>query len=253
MKTLLSLFDYSGVWGEPFFGNGWDVIPWDINRSEFMDINLLSSAEKVLDMFQNVDAVLAAPPCTDFTVSGSQYWPQKDANGTTAISVELVNQVLRLVDLFRPTDPEYDGVFFWAMENPVGRIQTLFPHLERPMYFNPFEFAGYLNPTKKELRELDRIRKKDGKDVTWEETDLVIRLNAYTKKTGLWGEFNREMVKKIIPPVKCAPQGSFTQRYGGKSVETKEARSNTPLGFAQAFYEANKDHSLSADEILVSC
>ncbi len=244
MKTLLSLFDYSGVWGQPFADNDWNVIPWDIKRAEFMDINLLASTEAVLEMFEDVDALLAAPPCTDFTVSGAQYWPQKDEDGTTEISMELVRQVLRLVDLFRPTDPDYDGVFFWAMENPVGRIQKLFPELEKPVYFNPWEFAGYLNPTKKELLNLDRILLKNGKDVTWEETELVVKLNAYSKKTGLWGEFNHGMVKKPIEIVKCAEQGSFTQRYGGKSVATKEARSNTPLGFAQAFYDANKEHRI---------
>ena len=29
------------------------------------------------------------------------------------------------------------------------------------------------------------------------------------------------------------------QKYGGKSERTKELRSETPMGFAYAFYEAN--------------
>jgi len=37
-----------------------------------------------------IDAILAAPPCTDFASSGAQYWPEKDRDGRTAYSLELV-------------------------------------------------------------------------------------------------------------------------------------------------------------------
>ena len=244
---LLSLFDYSGVWGSPFAENGWDVIQWDIKIDEFMDINLLDSAETVLEMFEDVNGILAAVPCTDFAVSGAQYWKKKDADGRTAASVEMANQVFRLANLFRPTDPEYDEPFFWAMENPVGRLNTLFPHLEKPYYFNPCDFAGHLNPSPTDLRMLDLIRNKNGIDVKAIENEFVVNANAYNKKTGLWGEFNRDLFKMRIEPVKTSAQGSFTQRLGGKSAKTKEERSVTPLGFAKAFYEANKDHTINVE------
>jgi len=51
------------------------------------------------------------------------------------------------------------------------------------------------------------------------------------------------MVKKPVPPVKGAPQGSPIQRLGGKGAKTKEIRSNTPAGFAQAFFQANHNFS----------
>jgi len=249
-KRLLSLFDYSGIWGQPFADHGWDVIPWDIKTADFMDINFLEDVETVLDMFEDVTAIVAAPPCTDITVSGAQYWSQKDADGRTEKSMELVRQVMRLANLFRPTDPDYfeeneDAVFFWAMENPVGRMNKLFPELEKPFYFDPCDYAGYLDVSAADLAKLDEIRLKGGKGVSWEETNLVLKSNAYTKKTGLWGEFNRNLVKKRIEPVKCAPQGTFTQRYGGNSgAKGKEERSNTPEGFALAFYEANFNHKI---------
>jgi len=240
MKTLLSLFDYSGIWSAPFAKNGWEVIQWDIKLQSFMDINFFTDAGQVLEMFENVDGIIAAPPCTDFTVSGSQYWIKKDANGTTAKSLQMVYQVQRLVDLFAPTDPDYDGVFFWAVENPVGRMAKL-TGLDNPLYFHPCDYAGHLSPTEQVLAQLEIIRKKNGYKVTDAENDFVLKYNAYTKKTGLWGQFNRNLVIKRIEPVKTAPQGTFTQRYGGKSEKTKELRSNTPEGFAIAFYEANKD------------
>jgi len=241
MKTLLSLFDYSGAWSAPYAANGWNVHQWDIKLSEFMDVNSIDSVETALDLFENVDGIIAAPPCTHFTNSGAQYWKIKDEDGRTWEMLELVNQVARLADLFTPTDPDFiaeGGSFFWAVENPVGRMAKLMDW-DNPFYFHPFEFAGYTNPTADELAKLDAIRAKNGIGVTEEETDLVKELNAYTKKTGLWGDFNRDLEKKPVEAVKCSPQGSFTQRYGGDSVKTKEQRSNTPEGFAWAFYNAN--------------
>lgn len=239
-KTLLSLFDYSGRWALPFHNAGWNVIQLDIKRGN--DLNDFKSIEDIFDWgITDVDGIIAAPPCTDFAASGAQYWPKKDANGTTEKSLELVRQVQRFANLFYPTDPEYfeeGGTFFWACENPVGRFGKLSGE-ENPLYFDPYEFAGYLNPTKKQLKELDRIRAKNGEGVTAEENELVLDLNAYTKKTGLWGCFNRELIKKPIAPVKTSKQGSPTQRLGGKSDKTKEERSFTPDGFAQAFFEAN--------------
>jgi len=244
MKRLLSLFDYSGKWGEPFAANGWDVIAWDIKTADFMDINLLDSCETVLDMFEDVHGILSAPPCTDFTVSGAQYWSKKDANGTTQKSLELVYQVQRLVDLFRPTDPDYDEVFFWALENPAGRISKL-TDIGQPYYFNPCDFALHLPLTTDDHNWLNEIRQKDGHFVTNEENEHVLKCNAYNKKTGIWGEFNRNLRKARVEPVKTSPQGTFTQRLGGKSDRTKELRSNTPEGFALAFYEANFNHTIN--------
>jgi len=91
--------------------------------------------------------------------------------------------------------------------------------------------------------ELDRIRAKNGHGVTWDEMQFAVQWNAYTKKTVLYGSFNRDIPKKTIEPVRCAPQGSFTQKYGGKSEKTKAARSDTPRGFGKAFYLANTNHS----------
>jgi hypothetical protein len=248
MYRLLSLFDYSGKWSNPFANKGWGVIQWDIKLADFMDIMALESAEICLDMFGDVHGILSAPPCTDFTVSGAQYWPLKDDDGRTWKSLEFVRQVQRLANLFRPTDPEYNEPFFWALENPVGRLPKLIPELGAPVYFNPFEFAGYTNPTAQEISQLDKIRFKNGYGVSDTEMELVLKTNAYTKKTGLWGEFNSDLIRKPITPVKAAAQGTFTQRKGGKSDATKEFRSNTPEGFAYAFCEANYNYKCYLDD-----
>jgi hypothetical protein len=58
----------------------------------------------------------------------------------------------------------------------------------------------------------------------------------YTKKTGLWGQFNPPEKRDLSND----PENNWMMRLGGKSERTKELRSMTPRGFAQAFYEANK-------------
>jgi hypothetical protein len=214
-----------------------------------MDINNIDCADTALELFEDVDGIIAAPPCTEFTVSCAQWWPMKDSDGRTAAAVQLVNQVQKLVNLFRPTDPDWDSTFFWAVENPVGRIGRLCG-LDNPWWFHPYEFAGYLSPSRNIKKELQRIKQKNGYDVTGEEADLVIKWNCYTKKTGLWGEFNIPE-KKPLFNVKTAPQGSFTQRLGGKSEKTKELRSITPPGFAYAFFEANKNYNCVLENDIV--
>lgn len=242
MKNVLSLFDTTGGWSGPYAEDpDFDVTAVDLQNWIPIDVNDVDSAETSMEMFGDIDIILAAPPCTDFAVSGAQYWPAKDRDGRTEASLELVSQVKRLVDLYEPTDPEYVeeyGPLIWAIENPVGRMGKL-SGLGAPWYFDPCDFAGYLNPSPDVLAELDRIRAKNGRGVTAAEVGFVMEWNAYTKKTGLWGNFARP-AKKRIEPVRVCAQGSPLQRAGGKSDKTKNFRSATPRGFALAFFAANQ-------------
>ena len=65
--------------------------------------------------------------------SGAQWWREKDADGRTAASNELVRQTLRTIELFRPP--------VWVMENPVGRIRKQ-NKLPAPLLkFDPWHFG----------------------------------------------------------------------------------------------------------------
>ncbi|MCK4625031.1 MAG: hypothetical protein KAV00_06960 [Phycisphaerae bacterium] len=90
----------------------------------------------------------------------------------------------------------------WCLENPVGRLRRWLGPPQ--MYFHPCDYG-----------------------------------DAYTKKTCLWGNF-RKPARNPVEPEKVCEQGSWVMQLGGKSERTKELRSVTPPGFAQAFYEANK-------------
>ena len=243
-RTLLSLFDHSGEWSRPFAEAGWNVLQVDLKHGD--DIRQFSAEwllENVLQGYDAVDGILAAPPCTDFTVTAARHWKNQDASGSTACSVELVRQALRTVDFLKPA--------FWAIENPAGRIAALVPGVgARRMVWDPCDFAGWTFPTRKDLRRLELLRKKNldaGDAFTKDEVDFVKRINAYTKRTVLYGDFNAPE-KRRLEPINTSKWGSWLQSLGGKSAKTKELRSITPAGFARAFYEATKERAYVPEE-----
>jgi hypothetical protein len=207
-KLIVSVYDYTGKWAEPYIKAGYPVILWDkkyegdiLEGFTWLQIQIESTGAPLYGL-------LFAPPCTDFSVSGAWTWPMKDrpAHGfdpftcTTELSEALVYICLHMIDVLKPAG-------FWALENPVGRIEKLVPELKpfRKMTFNPCDFG-----------------------------------DPYTKKTILWGEFNSDLKKTPVAPIRVCKQGSWLQKLGGKGDKTKALRSITPSGFANAFFHANQ-------------
>lgn len=148
----------------------------------------------------DIYGILAAPVCTAFSSAGARHWKAKAAEGDTQLleGLSIVDAVLRLVAVHQPT--------FWVMENPVGRLKDFIGN--HAMTFQPCDFGGYLeDPTE----------------------------DAYTKRTCLWGDFNKPEPKPVDP----VDGSKMWAKYGGSSEKTKTARSMTPRGFAEAFYQAN--------------
>lgn len=192
MPDLLSLFDHSGNWSKPYRDAGWNVVQVDIKNG----IDILTFNYR---KYRRFDGILLAPPCTDFSLSGAQYWPIKDADGRTAYSVSLVRKGLEIVDYFNPD--------FWGLENPLGRISKCVPELGEPSYwFNPSDYGE--NYTK--------------------------RTYLWGKFTPPMPLFTGGAIGIPVPV-----QENFIMKLGGKSERTKELRSVTPPGFAKAFYLSN--------------
>lgn len=214
-KLIISLYDYTGKWARPYIDAGYPVMLWD--KKVEGDILegfswLCMKIEEAMSFGYIPYGVLIAPPCDDFAGSGARWWAGKDSqppfpddewNGVD-YSKALVEIALHLIDLF-PT------IKFWALENPVGRIEKLIPHLKgfRKLLFNPCDYG-----------------------------------DPYTKKTILWGVFNHNLKKTPVEPVmyeRGGKKGSYMwANLGGKSERTKSLRSATPKGFAKAFFEANQ-------------
>lgn len=86
---------------------------------------------------------------------------------------------------------------FWALENPVGRLVR---YLGKPkMYFDPCDYG-----------------------------------DLWTKKTALWGEFNKPKTSPVL-----ALERDRIHRMP-PSPERSKRRAITSPGFAQAFFEANQ-------------
>lgn len=103
---------------------------------------------------------------------------------------------------------EFFRPVFWVVENPVGRIGRLAGLPKPRMSWEPHHFGS-----------------------------------PYTKKTMLWGKFNAEFPLANVDPT----EGSKMHRmYGGSSQKTKNARSETPEGFAYAFFMANNYQDATA-------
>lgn len=161
-KVVLSLFDKSGQWSDPWVEAGYQVYRFDIqDNPELGDVNKFDVEffKEYFGDFEGADvyAIIAACPCTDFANSGAKHFAAKDLDGRTAASIELVHQTLRLVEYYRPS--------IWAIENPVGRIEKLAGLPPWRLSFNPCDLG-----------------------------------EPYTKKTLIWGRFNADLPVAPVYP-----------------------------------------------------
>jgi hypothetical protein len=212
-KILLSFFDYTGNWSKPFKDDySWSVYTFDIkNGQNILDFN---PGKFLSDYYHSIDkyfipeiGLLFAVPCTDYALSGAAWFNIKDYDGRTESSQKLVAKTKEIIDFFE----KCGCLKFWAIENPMSRIHKLNTWMGKPtLKFNPCDFAAY---------------------------DPDIEKSRYNKQTWLWGNFLIPEKRRLEPLQKEFP-GHI--KLGGKSERTKELRSITPMGFAYAFYEANK-------------
>jgi hypothetical protein len=132
-RLIISIYDYSGAWSEPYVRAGYPVIRWD--KKIEGDILTDDAWRELTGHRDYVYGLLAAPPCTYFASSGARWWdriPDADLMGMVA----LAQFVLILKE-------QYDNLVFWGLENPVGRIERLIPELKpyRRMSFDPCDFG----------------------------------------------------------------------------------------------------------------
>lgn len=204
-KLIISIYDYTTAWVQPYIQAGYAVICWDKEIEGCIlagFTRLMIQIDEAIAAGYTVYGILAAPPCTDFAASGAWTWPSKDkpAPGflpfisSTEKSEALARLVLHLVDLYQP--------LFWSLENPVGRIAAIIPELKpyKALTWQPYEFG-----------------------------------DGYSKKTILYGQFFTDLPKTVVP---ITDPNKILNTPGGKNQ--KRLRSATPAGFAKAFFTANQ-------------
>lgn len=225
-RVIISLFDYTGTWSQPYVDAGFTVIQYDIQHIQDQE-GYEPGDEKLGDIIQHMPVadildirnagyeiygILSACPCTTFAASGTRWWKDRhDLESREAVekvfgdwvpevftspveyNTALQHATEHVIELANPTG-------FHVLENPVGRIARMTGMPAPLMRFNPNNYG-----------------------------------DPYTKKTQLWGDFSTELPTANVEPT----EGSKMHKLRGDNPAQKRERSTTPSGFAYAFFMAN--------------
>lgn len=227
MKKAIFLFDYTGIMAQPWLDAGYECWCFDgqhdrgitrdgnhVKVGMWFDAHRkLEYVQQIVDMVGDAVFVFGFPECTDLTVAGAKHFAKKkEANPLFQL------EAIELADLTRCVGVAF--VCAWAFENPVSVISSQYRPCD--FRFNPCDFGGYLP--------------EDDQHPLYPE--VYPGRDAYNKNTCIWcgNGFKEPKRKKIDPLYKDNPGW---KHCGGKSTKTKNIRSATPRGFAQAVFEAN--------------
>jgi len=225
-KIVLDLCGGSGAWSLPYREAGYDVrvltLPaYDIaecrydtgSKMRFLRRENGTGVEWMVVDAKSVYGVLAAPPCTEFSVAkGSK--PRDLAAG-----MEIVEACMRIIWHCRT----HGDLKFWALENPRGLLRQFMgmPHFTFEQWefgaenYKPTDMWGYFHAPAKTVKEKPL---------------LILRRNPCGTSNG------RNWAKPVVPAAHQAYIDSLPRHAARRSA----ARAITPEGFARAFFRANK-------------
>ena len=219
-KIILDLCGGSGAWSRPYKEAGYDVRVLTLPEYD-VKICRLNSVDKQLEFIsqkadecllipvQNVCGVLAAPPCTEFSMAKSG--KPRDFAG----AMDIVQACMQIVWFCRV----YGNLKFWALENPRGFLRQF---LGKPAFtFEQWQFGG---------------AKKKATDIWGYFNAPVITVKSLPK--DLWHknlEHAADWTKLDCPP----EYKSYIDTFKG-DAKRAALRAITPAGFATAFFRANK-------------
>lgn len=130
-KIILDLCGGTGSWSKPYKEAGYDVRLITLPEYDVL------SYEPPIGGGNKVYGILAAPPCTHFSIACNRLWDVKDKNGKTIEGLQVLIACLRIIAKAQPQ--------FWVIENPVGRMKRF---LGKPDY--SFKFTDFGFPCKKQ-------------------------------------------------------------------------------------------------------
>jgi hypothetical protein len=211
MKAIISLCDYTGMATKPWRDAGYYALHVDPQRYDNGTIlEMIPVIRQVMRKY-DIAFVMGFPPCTDVAVSGAAHFESKRKQDQHfQAKAALVAEQCRMIG-------ELSGSP-WFFENPVSVFASIFG---KPDFtFHPYEFGGYLQ--------------EDDQHPEW--PDYISPKDAYPKKTCLWSGGGFELPEKKAVYVEPGYSDQH-KKLGGKSLKTKNIRSATPRGFAQAVFE----------------
>lgn len=212
-KIILDLCSGTGAWSNPYRDAGYDV-------------RLITLPEHdVRDYLppKNVYGVLAAPPCTMFSLARTKAKTPRDLKKGMQIIRACYHIIWMCMEIQQHTAKRTLPIKFWAIENPYNGFLKNF--IGKPaLIFNPWEFG-----------------------------------NPYKKATALWGNFNapqkiydkieqvlsEDQISKaktnsqLLPKFDQMKSKYISPENFGK-LDRQARRAITPPGFAKAFFNANR-------------
>lgn len=201
-KIILDLCGGTGSWSRPYREAGYDV----------RVITLPEYDVRTYEPPDNVYGILAAPPCTEFSVLNCIAEPRERDEDA---GMEIVNACLKIIEKCNPK--------FWAMENPRGYLRK---YLGKPTYsFQPWYFGDAWT------KATDIWGRFAPPRVVYDDWADVPKLNIYARP----GREKPNFAFLHKSAWENIPQLSYY-----KPQTDAEFRAMTPPGFARAFFEANQ-------------
>ena len=202
-KIILDLCGGSGSWSRAYQAAGYDVRLITLPDYDVLDY----------EPSDKVHGILAAPPCTEFSILNCKAEPRQ-RNPQEGLKV--VMACLRIIERAKPV--------WWAMENPVGHLRE---YMGQPaLTFQPWEYG---DPWTKRT-DIWGTFQPPPKLYTRGE-DVPNKLPLYTRPGR--GKPNFAYLHKAA--LSLIPQLAFA------SPKTDaDFRAITPPGFARAFFNSNR-------------
>ena len=202
-RIILDLCGGTGSWSRPYKEAGYDV---RLITLPDHDVRTYKSPEGVY-------GILAAPPCTEFSVLNCIAAPRKRDE---AAGMEIVNACFAIIHLCSPV--------WWALENPVGHLRE---YLGKPaLTFQPWEYG---DPWTKRTDIWGCFSAPPKLYEKWE--NVPGKLPLYTRPGR--GKPNFAYLHK-------SAQKDIPQLAWARPQTDADFRAITPPGFAKAFFEANR-------------
>ena len=221
-KIILDLCGGTGSWSRPYATRGgYSVIVVTLPRYDLFEVELADGKiilhDRLTTIITEIPAdkvygILAAPPCTEFSILNCIDAPRERDE---AAGMEVVNACKRIIDYCAPK--------FWAIENPRGFLRK---YLGNPqLTFQPWQYG----------------------DPWTKATDIW---GNFTPPAPLYEDWND--VPKLplyTRPGRGKPNFAFLHKSAWEQIpqlhfhrpETDaEFRAMTPPGFAEAFCNANE-------------
>lgn len=202
-KIILDLCGGTGSWSKPYKEAGYDVRVITLPEYDVLTYTPPS----------NVWGILAAPPCTEFSVLNckAEARERKPEEG-----LKVVMACLRIIQQCNPV--------WWAMENPVGYLRE---YMGKPLLtFQPWEYG---DPWTKRTDIWGKFTPPPKLYSKWE--DVPNKLPLYTRPGRS---------KPNFAYLHKSAWAEIPQLAYHKPETDAEFRAMTPPGFARAFFEANQ-------------